>query len=108
MFCVSAIKKNMADHFKHQYRIPSARLQGYDYGRSGSYFITICTKNRIHYLGEIIVETHYYTSYYASGGQAKQNKAFLRATPIGENAIEYWKKIPDHFPFVMLDEFQIM
>ncbi|MBO3100023.1 transposase [Gelidibacter pelagius] len=43
----------MADKFNNKYRIPSARLQSWDYGNSGLYFITICTKNREHYFGDI-------------------------------------------------------
>ncbi len=39
--------------FKNTYRIPSARLQNWDYGSPGLYFITICTKNRGHYFGKI-------------------------------------------------------
>lgn len=81
------------EKYQNKYRIPSARLQGYDYGLSGAYFVTICTKNRIHYFGEI-VETDYHPS--------------LRATTIGKIAHEYWSEIPNHFPFVMLDEFVIM
>ncbi|MEO8414246.1 MAG: hypothetical protein ABI472_11335 [Ginsengibacter sp.] len=41
------------DTFKNKYRIQSARLQNWDYGSPGLYFITICTKNRKHYFGEI-------------------------------------------------------
>ena len=40
--------------FKNKYRIPSARLENWNYGAAGSYFITICTKNRLHYFGEIV------------------------------------------------------
>ena len=29
------------------------RLEGYDYRRSGYYFVTICTQYRSHYFGEI-------------------------------------------------------
>lgn len=43
----------MAEKFNNKYRIPSARLQTWDYGSSGLYFITICTKNREHYFGVI-------------------------------------------------------
>ncbi len=43
----------MSDKYQNKYRIPSARLQGYDYGQNGAYFITICTNNREHYFGEI-------------------------------------------------------
>src|SRR6478609_8384557 len=42
------------DKFKNKYRIPSTRLQNWNYGAMGSYFITICTKNRDHFFGEIV------------------------------------------------------
>ena len=35
------------EKFKGKYRIPSARLQTWNYGWNGAYFITICTKNRV-------------------------------------------------------------
>lgn len=44
----------MTDKFQNKYRIPSVRLQNWDYGADGAYFITICTHNRKHYFGEII------------------------------------------------------
>lgn len=31
-----------------------SRLEGYDYGRAGYYFVTICTKNREHFFGMIV------------------------------------------------------
>lgn len=40
--------------FKDKYRIPSARLQTWDYANHGMYFITICTANRECYFGEIV------------------------------------------------------
>ena len=40
--------------FADKYRIESARLKGWDYDRSGYYFITICTKDRICWLGKIV------------------------------------------------------
>jgi len=40
--------------YQNKYRIPSARLPYWDYTNNGAYFITICTKNRNHYFGEII------------------------------------------------------
>ncbi|OOV27576.1 hypothetical protein BXU11_08900 [Flavobacterium sp. LM5] len=40
--------------FQNKYRIPSARLQNWDYGANGAYFITICTQNRIHFFGNIV------------------------------------------------------
>jgi REP element-mobilizing transposase RayT len=40
--------------YKNKYRIESHRLNGYDYGSSAIYFITICTKNRKHYFGNVV------------------------------------------------------
>ena len=43
----------MTEKFKDHYRIPSARLQNWDYARFAAYFITICTAGREHYFGSI-------------------------------------------------------
>jgi len=39
--------------FHNKYRVTSARAAWHDYN-GGMYFITICTKDKIHYFGEII------------------------------------------------------
>lgn len=39
--------------FRDTYRIPSTRAPFWDYGWNGAYFVTICTKNRENYFGEI-------------------------------------------------------
>ncbi len=41
------------EKYQNKYRIPSARMQGWDYANEGAYFITICTTHRFHYFGEI-------------------------------------------------------
>ena len=43
----------MTPKFQNKYRIPSARLQGWDYSRAAAYFITIFTDRRLNYFGEI-------------------------------------------------------
>ena len=53
------------------------------------YFITICSKNRSHFFGEIV------------NGE-------MELTRIGELANEYWKEIPKHFPHVQIGEFVAM
>ena len=78
-------KKITTTKFQNKYRIESARLQGYDYGSHGYYFVTICTKNRINYFGEISIFTE-----------------------IGEIANNFWKEIPAHYPFVEIDHFIVM
>lgn len=39
--------------FNNKYRIKSARLKDWDYSWPGYYFVTICTKNRINFFGEV-------------------------------------------------------
>ncbi|MEK7597126.1 MAG: transposase [Patescibacteria group bacterium] len=79
----------MSDKFRNKYRIPTARLQNWDYSDNGYYFITICTKERKHYFGEIINDK-------------------IQLSEIGMLAQKYWLEIPKHFPFVELDEFMVM
>ena len=77
------------EKYNNKYSIPSARMQTWDYGANGAYFITICTHNRIYFFGEIV------------DGKMIMNE-------LGELAQKYWLEIPQHFPFVKLDEFVVM
>ena len=107
----------MSDKFKNKYRIPSARLQNWDYGANATYFITICTKNREHFFCKIIpsAETQYIasnqtpveTQNFASLQQQPPNP-IVELTQIGHSAYNCWNEIPDHFPFAILDEFIVM
>lgn len=45
---------NMSDLFKNKYRIQTARLRGWDYSSSVWYFVTICTRNRVCYFGDVL------------------------------------------------------
>ncbi len=105
------------DRYLDKFRTASSRLKGYDYGSSGIYFVTICTKNHLHYFGEIksnFVETHNYAPQILNWDHVDEthNNASLRVhflySVIGEKAIEFWKQIPQHFPFVELDEYIVM
>lgn len=75
--------------FQNKYRIPSARLQSWDYGSDGYYFITICTAHMEHYFGEI------------HDGEMIHNE-------LGKIADKYWEEIPVHFPFVELGNYVVM
>jgi putative transposase len=59
----------LTDLYKNKYRIPSTRLQSWDYGAAGMYFITICTKHMQCFFGNIP-----FTADFAS---AKMNKTIL-------------------------------
>jgi REP element-mobilizing transposase RayT len=65
------------------------RLKGYDYSKSGYYFVTICTQNRKKWLGKV------------RGGIPHLNE-------YGELARNFWTEIPQHFKDVEIDEFSIM
>ncbi|HON80453.1 MAG TPA: hypothetical protein PK544_18325, partial [Spirochaetota bacterium] len=69
----------MTDKYKDRYRIESARLQNWNYGWHGAYFITICTANRKHYFGKI-----------------ENNEIVL--SEIGEIAHREWIKTPEIRP----------
>ena len=79
----------MSEKFHHIYRIASARLKNWDYGSNGTYFITLCTRNRAHYFGKIV------------------NSIFI-GNQIGLLAEKYWMEIPRHFPCVELGNFVVM
>ncbi len=75
--------------FNYKYNPKSNRLENYDYSENWWYFITICTKDRQEYFGEII-----------------EGEMILN---------EYWKvvekfylEIPNHFKNIIIDEFVIM
>jgi len=88
--------------YTSKYRVEPARLTGYDYSAPGWYFITICTKNRVRYFGEIVtVET-------PDPGVSISQSAKIQLSEIGQIADKYWNEIPVHFPHVNLDAFQIM
>jgi len=44
----------MTNKYKNKYRIPSSRLQNWDYDSNVLYFVTICTAQRECYFGKII------------------------------------------------------
>jgi putative transposase len=46
----------MAKLFHNKYRIPSTRLQTWNYANAAMYFVTICTKDREFYFGKITNE----------------------------------------------------
>jgi len=79
----------MSALFRNRYRIGSNRYKGYDYSSPGKYFITICTKNKVPYFGEIV-----------------SGKMIL--STLGNIVGEIWREIPKHFINVKLDKYIIM
>lgn len=79
----------MSGKFHNKYRTISTRLQNWDYAWNAYYFITICTKEREHYFGEI-----------------RNNKMYL--SNIGTLARVFWYEIKTHTKYVALDAFVVM
>jgi len=77
------------ERFHDKYRIPSTRLQNWNYGWNGIYFITLCTAGHEQSLGNI------------STGK-------MSLSEIGQIAQSYWFEIPQHFEFIELDAFVVM
>jgi hypothetical protein len=65
------------------------RLKGHDYSQPGAYFITVCTKDRMHLYGEVDGEE-------------------MLVNPIGKIVEGCWNELPDHYPNVQLDGFVVM
>ncbi|GAB3199949.1 REP element-mobilizing transposase RayT [Pontibacter aydingkolensis] len=94
------------DKYKRTFRIPPARLDNWDYGSHGLYFITICTKEKEHYFGEVVYSAEN-TEQFETPLET-QSIASLRLTEIGAVAANYWEQIPLYHPFVKLDGFIVM
>ncbi len=75
--------------FQGKYRVESTRLPNRNYAANGSYFITICTKNRDHYFGNVV------------SGQ-------VHLSVIGKIAQRFWVDIPNHFDYTYIDAYVIM
>ncbi|PMB06814.1 transposase [Fischerella thermalis CCMEE 5198] len=75
--------------FQGKYRVESTRLPNRNYAANGSYFITICTKNRDHDFGNVV------------SGQ-------VHLSVIGEIAQRFWVDIPNHFDYTYIDAYVIM
>ena len=65
------------------------RLKDYNYSTEGYYFVTVCTKDRQEWFGEI-------------------KKDAMVLNECGELAKMKWLEIPDHFEGVVLDQYVIM
>ena len=83
---VLSLLLDMHDNFAER---KANRLRDYDYSLPGYYFLTICTKNRICYFGDV-----------------KNEKMYLNE--IGQIIRNNWLKIDSHYKVAMLDDYTIM
>jgi len=79
----------MSNKFQDKYRISTTRLQNWDYSWNALYFVTVCTKNKEQYFGEI-----------------KNGK--MNLSNLGTLADVFWHEIKNHFQHIDLDVFVVM
>ena len=86
----------MPDQFQNKYRIESARLRHWDYSWNAFYFVTICTKNREHFFGDVLV--------------GKDALPYVSLSEIGKIVETEWLKTFEMRPDMNLEmgEFMIM
>ncbi len=67
----------------------SIRLRGYDYSQGGAYFVTICARDRVCVLGEVV------------DGE-------MRLSSFGDVVSRCWEALPEHYSTVELDSLVVM
>lgn len=75
--------------FRNKFGIKPVRLPDFDYSIERTYFITVCTKERLPIFGEIVV-----------GG--------MKINSVGTIVKECWFDLPNHYQNLILDEFVVM
>jgi putative transposase len=80
---------NPPDKYQGKYRIPSNRMKGWDYSSPGYYFVTICTREKVEWFGEI-----------------HEGKVTLNS--FGVIAAQNLEKIPAIYPNFLLESWVVM
>ena len=75
--------------FRNRYRVESTRLRGWDYAQPGLYFVTICTRDKYPWFGQVL-------------------DGNLRLSAVGELALQCWRQLPAQFGHVALDAHVVM
>jgi putative transposase len=75
--------------FKGKYRVESTRLRGWDYASAGWYFVTVCTRGRECFFGNVVDRE-------------------MRLSPIGEIVAAEWQKTAEIRPNVKIDAWVVM
>jgi len=79
----------MDGKFRNRYRVGSARAPWWDYGNDASYFVTVCTRNKERFFGEI-------------------QKGTMQLSAIGSLVYSIWSEIPFRFSYVKPGPFVVM
>ena len=69
--------------FQNKYRIESTRYKGWNYAPEGSYFITICTRDRENLFGRVV-------------------KGKMELNQYGNIVNQFWLDLPNHYNNILL------
>lgn len=103
------------EKYQNKYRVPSARANWHDYN-GGVYFVTICTKNREHYFGEI---THccrdvarcckdVACTQCRDVARNVSTEPQMQLSPIGQYAYDQFINVKTHYPYAEIPLFVVM
>jgi len=84
--------------FQNKYRIESNRLKGYNYSKNGAYFVTINTKNRNHFFGEIVAGKMILNDI----GEIVKNEWFLSEKLRGNIFMDEFVIMPNHIHGIVI------
>ena len=88
------------------------RLRPYDYGKSGYYFITICTNNRLPLLSVITSREQNAPSVSSTpivgSGALTAPQPLVTLTPLGETVLDSWNKIETMNERVFIEKYIFM
>lgn len=80
------------------------RLVGFDYGRAGYYFVTICTQGKRHLFWETVRTDTAQSHVGAAIGRSYQPVL----TPLGQIVENVIRELPVHYPNVQVDKSMVM
>ena len=87
--------------FRNKYRNDTVRAPWHNYN-GGAYFITICTKNREHFFGEISVGSP------QQNGPTTNDEPVMHLSSIGRYTQQCIEQIPMHNPYAQVPLFVVM
>ena len=73
------------------------RLNGYDYGQAGAYFVTVCTKEKKCILGSVVGADDYIGPYVELSSTGKVVDQYLRMIP----GVDYCVVMPNHVHMIL-------
>ena len=92
---------NPTHKFRNKFRVASSRLNEWDYGTQGYYFVTICTQNRVRWFGEVDQDRMVLSEAGEVVHQELQKTAYIRSNI----SIDAWVVMPNHIHvIIVIDE----